>query len=74
MRSIQKALRDSAGLVERLSISREELTCARVDCRGDAHVQLSPSGFIRVFKAMRVRRSTIKADLFDGNLSPTEVA
>ena len=52
MRSIQKALRDSAGLVERLSISREELTCARVDCRGDAHVQLSPSGFIRVFLSL----------------------
>ena len=68
MRSIQKALRDSAGLVEQLAIKREELACVRVDSFGDSNVHLSPSGFIRVFNAMRVRRSTLKADVIDGDL------
>ena len=40
MRSIQKALRDSAGLVEQFAIKREELACVRVDSFGGGMIQI----------------------------------
>lgn len=68
MRSIKKTMQDTEAIVSELKITRDELTMIMVDAYGRGSVQLSPSGFVRVFRSLMVRRDTMRADVHDGNL------
>lgn len=66
MRSIGRALSDASMLALSLKITRPELIGVNVDRRGGIGFHLTTEGFLRLFKAMRVPGSKVRASTHEG--------
>ena len=67
-RSLSKALLDTEKVVARCKIRKKSMYAISVDSFGAVRIHLKPAEFVRVFKMLRVRRSTLESSVYKGDL------